>query len=275
MTATEAIARQQALPETVRRVRLRKALTGTVRFLISLAVLIGIWWVFAVVRNVPLLMPSPPEVMHAFGTLLGSGALVEDTLASLGRILSGLAIGAVGGVLLGLLLGSSRIVRGLLTPLVTLFRFVPPLAWYAPVLAWLGTGEESKIVLIVYTSIFVVAINTLSGMGETPVNARRMLRMSGSSWAQRFFLLDLPHALPYAITGIRIALGNAFMTVVTAEMLGSKVGLGALITNGMTTLSLPKVFVAILVLGVLGLIADRLFVWATNRFLRRFLPWTR
>jgi len=274
MTAQAAPTRSDRAGATGGRATYRAALP-IVRFLFSLVLLLAIWMLFAQWKNVPLLFPGPTEVFASFTQLLATGELLEYTVVSLGRILFGLVLGSISGVLLGLLLGSSRIVSGLFSPIITLFRFVPPLAWYAPVLAWLGTGEASKLVLIVYTSIFVVAVNTLSGMSETPVNARRMFAVSGASRLATFFQLDLPFTLPYAITGIRIAMGNAFMTVVTAEMLGAQTGIGVLITRGMTTLNLPSVFVGILVLGVLGLVADRLFTSLTNRYLKRFLPWTR
>lgn len=258
-----------------RRLASRRIVFSAVRFLFSLIVLLAIWALFAQWKNIPLLFPGPAQVFESLKLLLSTGQLFEYIGLSLGRIFFGLVLGSIAGVLLGLLLGSSRIASGLLAPIVTLFRFVPPLAWYAPVLAWLGTGEASKIVLIIYTTIFVVAVNTLSGMSETPQNARRMLAMSGASKIETFFKLDLPYTVPYAVTGIRLAMGNAFMTVVTAEMLGAQGGLGVLIMRSMTTLNLSNVFVGILILGILGLVADRLFTFLTNRYLKRFLPWTR
>lgn len=272
---TQATMTKRRADKRVGRPASQRVVLSILRFLASLLILLAIWMLFARWKNIPMLFPGPAEVFDALKMLLSTGELFEYMLVSLGRIFSGLVLGSIGGVLLGLLLGSSRIISGLLSPIVTLFRFVPPLAWYAPVLAWLGTGEASKIVLIVYTTIFVVAVNTLSGMAETPQNARRMLAMSGASRIETFFKLDLPYTLPYAVTGIRLAMGNAFMTVVTAEMLGAQSGLGVMIMRSMTTLNLSNVFVAILILGTLGLLADRLFTWSTNRYLKRFLPWTR
>jgi NitT/TauT family transport system permease protein len=236
----------------------------------SLVVLVAAWEWGSRAYGVPFLFPGPLAVVESLTDNLADGTLAAATGASLWRIVAGFVLGSVAGVVVGLVLGASRVASGMMAPFVTFFRFVPPLAWFGPVLVWFGAGETSKVLLIVYTSLFVVALNTIEGSTKLPHDLTRMAGVAGASWWQRMFWVTLPASVPYIVAGARVALGNAFMTVVSAEMLGASAGLGVMVNNGMTSTNVPDVFTAILVLGVLGLVCDRLFVLAVNTFGRRF-----
>ena len=232
--------------------------------LISLVIVLVIWELASRAYGLAFIFPGPVEVAGMFGTTLLNGSLLEATASSLFRIIVGFILGTVIGVALGLLFGSSRIFVGMSMPFVTFFRFIPPLAWFAPALVWFGAGEVSKIVLVMYTSIFVVALSTLEASRSIPVDLQRMASSTGVSWSQRMLWVTFPASIPYIVAGARIAMGNAFMTVVSAEMLGASDGLGVMINNGMITTNIPPVFCAIIVLGVIGLASDRLFVSLIN-----------
>lgn len=239
-------------------------LRNTAILLLSLTVVVLFWEMLSRNYGMPFIFPGPSTVVDNLITNISNGRLVEATTASLGRIFAGFALGSLIGVILGLLFGASKIFLGLTAPFVTFFRFVPPLAWFAPALVWFGAGETSKIVLVMYTSIFVVALSTLEARTGIPQDMQRMASAAGISWWQRMLWVTLPGSVPYIIAGARIALGNAYMTIVSAEMLGASAGLGVTINNGMTTTNIPSVFSAILVLGILGLLSDRLFVILIN-----------
>lgn len=236
----------------------------------SVLVILAGWEIASRAYNVPFIFPGPSAVWDALIANLSNGSLVEATSASLMRIIAGFTIGTVAGVVLGLLFGASRIFLGMSMPFVTFFRFVPPLAWFAPALVWFGAGETSKIVLVMYTSIFVVALSTLEARKSIAVDLQRMASTSGVTWWQRMTWVTFPASIPYIVAGARIAMGNAFMTVVSAEMLGAQDGLGVMINNGMITTNVPPVFVSIIVLGSLGLLADRVFVYAINTWGKKF-----
>ncbi len=238
--------------------------------LVSVVLFILAWGVAAALYKFPVLFPGPKLVWERAIEIWQSGSLSTDIVASLRRILMGFVLGSVIGVLLGLLAGSSRIVLGLLDPFIYFFRFVPPLAWFAPVLIWFGTGDASKVVLIMYTSIFVVAVNTVGGVSSIPKDMLRMAGSFGIGYGQRLLSILLPASVPYVIAGMRIAMGNAFMTVVTAEMLGASTGLGVLVNQALTLTDTRAVFVAIAILGLLGIIFDALFVYLLRRFGSRF-----
>ncbi|TYK49494.1 ABC transporter permease [Actinomadura decatromicini] len=236
----------------------------------GILVILVAWELVARAYGKPLLFPGPAETGSTLLDGLTGGDIPDAAVASIGRVLSGLAIGSLAGVLLGLLSGSSRVLEALFEPFINVFRFIPPLAWFAPALLWLGAGETSKVALIVYTSVFVVAVNTAAGVKAVPKNMVRMARTYGAGPVRVFFAVRLPASLPYIFSGVRIAMGNAFMTVVTAEMLGAESGLGVLITEGTANTDVRGVFAALIVLGALGLCADRLFVLLLRRFGGRF-----
>lgn len=245
---------------------LRKAAIGAGSF----TGIIAIWYVASALYGMESLFPGPQTTWKTLVRRLEDGSLMEASVASTARILAGFAIGSILGVALGLLAGFSKIIDGLINPFITFFRFVPPLAWFAPILVWFGTGDTSKIVLIVYTSIFVVAVNTLSGVHHVPVNTRRMAAAAGATPYMEMMWILLPGSVPFIVAGMRVAMGNAFMTVVSAEMLGASEGLGVIINNSMTSTNVPNVFVSIICLGLLGLVFDRIFVLLINTAGKRF-----
>lgn len=245
---------------------LRKAAIGAGSF----AAVLAIWYAASALYGMESLFPGPQSTWKTLLKRFGDGSLMEASLASTARILAGFAVGSILGVALGILAGFSKIIDGLINPFITFFRFVPPLAWFAPILVWFGTGDTSKIVLIVYTSIFVVAVNTLAGVHHVPANARRMAAAAGATPYMEMMWILLPGSVPFIVAGMRVAMGNAFMTVVSAEMLGASEGLGVIINNSMTSTNVPNVFVAIICLGLLGLVFDRLFVLLINTAGKRF-----
>ncbi|TDD38686.1 ABC transporter permease [Actinomadura sp. KC06] len=256
---------------SARRARLRGAPVAVAGICV---ILIG-WEVVSRAYGKPLLFPGPADTGSTLLDGLTSGNIWTASVASVLRVMAGLLAGSLAGVLLGLLSGSSRVLEALLEPFINVFRFIPPLAWFAPALLWLGSGETSKVALIVYTSVFVVAVNTAAGVKAVPRDMIRMARTYGAGPLRLFFAVRLPASLPYIFSGVRIALGNAFMTVVTAEMLGAESGLGVLITEGTANTDVRGVFAALITLGALGLCADRAFVRLLRRYGGRFSAATR
>lgn len=262
----DAVAADRGRRDAARRARLRRAPVAVAGICL---IIIG-WEAFSRAYGKPLLFPGPVDTGTALIDGLTGGDIPAASAASVARVLTGLLIGSAAGVLLGLLSGSSRVLEALFEPFINVFRFIPPLAWFAPALLWLGSGETSKIALIVYTSVFVVAVNTAAGVKAVPRNMVRMARTYGAGPVRLFFAVRLPAGLPYIFSGVRIALGNAFMTVVTAEMLGASSGLGVLITQGTANTDVRGVFAALIILGALGLCADRVFVGLLRRYGGRF-----
>jgi len=273
MTAsrTEALATRNVRPadRAAARVRIASSIAFSA---LSVASILLIWEAASRAFGLVVLFPPPTVTLRRFVELLATGELERAALISLLRIFGGFVVGSVLGALLGLLMGSFGTVRAVAEPYVHFFRFVPPLAWFAPVLLWFGSGEGARVILIVYTTIFVVALNTMAGVAAVPRNKVRMARSFGASTAAVFGLVTLPACAPYIFTGMRIALGNSFMTIVVAEILGARDGLGYFVNSGVLFLDVPLVFSGVIALGVLGLLTDAFFAWLIRRYAGQFTP---
>ncbi|HWC23889.1 MAG TPA: ABC transporter permease [Flexivirga sp.] len=235
-------------------------LTGPLRraglFVVSIALGLLVWQLLASHFG-PALVASPSETWHGAVDLWSDGTLWQSIWASSRRIFIGWALGVVVGAPLGLLMGRITIVRELLDPYIEFFRFIPPIAFVTLAIIWLGIGESSKIVLIFYTSVFVVVINTISGAVSTDETKLRAAASLGASKVQILRTIVLPSTIPHIVTGARLAMGNSFLTIVSAEIVAAQEGLGALIWTSRNYGHIDWVFVGIIVLGALGFLFDR------------------
>lgn len=237
---------------------------------VSIALFLLAWHWASASFSVPRLFPSPERTGMTLVQLAQDGTLVRDIGASLKRILAGFAIGSVVGFMLGLLMGASARVRLVLDPYVNFLRFISGIAWIQLATLWLGLGEAPKIALVAYVTIFAVAINTLAGFRAIPRNRIRAARSLGATRAQIFLWIQLPSCVHFALAGMRLAMAGAFLTVVAAEMIAADSGLGFLIHSSRQFMATDAMFVAILMLGVLGYLADKLLVLVTRTVLGRY-----
>ena len=249
------------------RVRARTWRREPLIFLFSAVVMVLLWHVIAATFFQPQFFPGPLRVATTGIEMIRNGDLFHHVGASLRRILTGFLIGSAIAIPLGLLMGTNRYVRMVFEPYTQFFRFIPPIAWLTPVLIWFGIGETSKVLLIVYTTIFIVVVNTMVGVSSIAPNKNRAALSLGASPIQIFRYVTLPAALPFALTGMRMAMGNSFMTVVSAEMLAADSGLGYLIFTSRLFMATDQIFIGIVCLGVLGMLTD----WGFRRVIRRLV----
>ncbi|MHA3904958.1 ABC transporter permease [Castellaniella sp. WN] len=244
---------------------------GALGYTISILVILSLWQIGSSSAIIPLLFPSPLTTLRAAEKLLQSGQLIVDITASINRIAIGFTLGSLLGIILGVMMGSFRVFRLACEPYVQFLRALPALAWIPAAMLWFGVGEASKIVLLVYTTIFVVAFNTMLGVLSI---SRNQLRAAGcfglSSW-QTFYLVKIPATVAHMLTGMRLAMGNCFSTIVAAELLAPRDGLGYLIFSSRTWMQTEFAFVGIAILGFLGFLTDAAFYMLTKKFLRRYL----
>ena len=255
----------------------RESLLGKLKtdYLIYAASIIGmivLWHVVATTFYKPQFFPSPLLVLATGQEMVASGELFVHIGISLERILTGFLIGSAIAAPAGLLMGSVRIVRLIFDPYVQFFRFVPSLAWLTPVVLWFGIGETSKILIIIYTTVFIVLINTMVGVSHIAPNKLRAAACLGATPYKAFLYVTLPATLPFILTGMRLAMGNSFATVVAAEMIAADSGLGYLIFNSRLWMATDKIFIGIVCLGTLGLITDRFFRYFVVRFAHQYGP---
>jgi NitT/TauT family transport system permease protein len=253
-------------------------LAQTALYGVSIVGTLAVWQYLSDHFLVKSLFPSPWTTWRAARELLVSPEtpLWRDVTATCLRILAGFLIGSAAGVVAGMLMGAFIPVRNALAPYVQFLRFIPPLAWLGPAVLWFGSGEETRIILVTYTTLFVVALNTMAGAASIPRNQIRMAQAFGASRFQAFRRITVPGTVSYALNGMRLAMGNSFMTVVTAEMLGAEEGLGYILHSGRMFYRTDLIFVAIVLLGLLGLLADRLFqLVVIEKLARKYQPANR
>jgi ABC-type nitrate/sulfonate/bicarbonate transport system permease component len=262
------------LPFPLRMVEALKASTGFVPYAVSFAALLVVWHIVSVLIVRSILFPPPTTVFVQLVKLIENGTLVENIVASLSRILCGFLLGTIIAIPIGLAIGSFKIARKLIEPWTEFLRFVPATAMITTAVIWFGIGEGSKIFLIAYATIFIIILNTAAGVSSISPNKIRAARALGGTDGQIFFLVMLPAAVPFILTGMRLAMANSFVTIVAAEMVAANDGLGMMIWNGRMFMLINDIFAALITLGVLGFCADRLFRIGIYRYARRYSPVT-
>lgn len=225
--------------------------------------IIVLWWVVALFRRD--LMPTPIEafvnnldfILHPFYQRgpgdLGIGWLL---IASLRRVLIGFSLGALVAIPIGFLIGMSRPMMLALNPVIQIFKPVSPLAWLPIALAIFNLADPSAIFVIFITSLWPTIINTALGVSSVSqdfIDVARVLEMP--KWRQIYKII-LPASLPYIFTGLRISLGIAWLVIVAVEMLTGGIGIGFFVWDEWSRLNLSSVFLAVLVIGVTGLLLD-------------------
>jgi ABC-type nitrate/sulfonate/bicarbonate transport system permease component len=252
-------------PKSLLDTRLGRVLTAL--FSVGLGLLV---WEVLSWRFPPLFLPSPRLTLQAVGELWDDGTLIQSIGASLARIMAGWSLGLIIGIPVGILMGYFSFVRRLLDPYVEFFRFIPPIAFVTLAVIWLGPGEASKIALILYTTIFIVTINTIAGVLSVSELRLRAAATLGAGRLQTLLTVIVPSTVPYMVTGARIAMGNSFLTIVSAEIVAAQVGLGSMIWTSRNYGKTDWVFVGIITLGLLGYVCDRVVRFVARRFLKRY-----
>jgi NitT/TauT family transport system permease protein len=214
--------------------------------------------------------PGPIETMLGAWELLADGTLLKFSLISLYRVFKGWMIGSLVAVPIGILIGRSGFVKQLAEPLVDYFRFIPAIAFLTLFIMWFGVGEKSKVILIVYNTCFIVIVNTASGVLSIEPHRIQAARTLGTGEFQILLYVILPECVPYIFTGVRLGLGSAFTSIIAAEMLAAKEGLGYLIFTSRLYFRIDWILAGIIALGLLGFLTDRLFRAFGRIVLRRY-----
>lgn len=251
--------------------RTRRAVRKVLYAIASLG-LLGLAWHFSVGTLFNSSLVASPEATFAkMWSMLLSGELLLHVGVSLKRVLIGYVIGCAMGIVIGALIGCIRAVQEFTDPVLELIRPISPVAIVPLAMLWFGIGEMSKYFIIIYATVIIVLLNTAAGVSRTPVARIRAARCLGATHYQLFRKIILPSAVPYILTGMRVALGFSFMGIVAAELIGAREGLGFLIMNSQLLLQTDQLFVGLLTLGVVGLVVDRVFRAILARSMRRYM----
>lgn len=212
--------------------------------------------------------------LSAIGTalldMLGNGELRVNLLASLARTSSGLALGIVFGVALGVLMALSSVANRLIGPLFHSIRQVPMLGWIPLIAMWFGNGELSKVLIVSLAAFYPMVLNTWQGFTHVEQRYREVGLVLVLSPVQRFTQVLLPAALPSIATGVLHALAFAWVTTIGSELfLSSAAGLGNLMMNAEAGSRMEVIVLCVLCIGLLGYLMTLLF----NRLVRHLLRW--
>ncbi|WP_421181949.1 taurine ABC transporter permease TauC [Aeromonas enteropelogenes] len=262
--------------DPARRIRLRWPLPRRLGVsLLTVCALLALWWLVARLGLIsPLFLPPPAQVLQQFATLAGSQGFMDATLwqhlaASLQRILIALVAATLCGVTIGLAMGLSPTLRGMLDPLIELYRPVPPLAYLPLMVIWFGIGETSK-VLLIYLAIFApVAMATLAGVqGARQVRLQAARALGANRWQVLWYVI-VPGALPDMLTGLRIGLGVGWSTLVAAELIAATRGVGFMVQAAGEFLATDVVLAGILVIALIAFTLEL----GLRALQRRLTPW--
>jgi len=214
------------------------------------------------------ILPAPRAVWQTLLEQIRSGDLFLNFGISLGRVAVGFTLGCLIGVLLGISMGLSRRVEDYLLPTFNAISQVPVLGWLPLAMMVLGIGESLKFVIIAHASLVPVAINTLKGIRSVPRNYIEVAKAFRFSKSQLLRRVVFPATVPALFVGLRYGLTQAWLSLVTVELLASSEGLGFMIVWGRQLFQLDLVLTAIIVVGVVGLLLDRGLARIEKRLLR-------
>ena len=189
-----------------------------------------------------------------------------NVLASLQRVGLGFGLAAVVGVPLGFLIGRVPFVGGMFSPIISLLKPVSPLAWLPIGLLVFKSANPAAIWSIFICSIWPMIINTAVGVQRVPQDYMNVARVLNLSEWKIITRIVLPSALPYILTGVRLAIGTAWLVIVAAEMLTGGVGIGFWVWDEWNNLNVPHIIIAICAIGVVGLLLEQVLMALARAF---------
>ena len=215
--------------------------------------------------------PPPHKVAQAFITTLLDGSLLRNAWSSLVVINTGFFLSSIVAIPLGIMMGSFRIVQSALEPVVNFTRYLPVTSMIPLLILWVGIGIEQKVAVIFIGTFFQQLVMFADVSRQVPNELFNAAYTLGASRWQVVTRVLLPATLPGVIDTLRVTMGWAWTYLVVAELVASSSGLGYMSMQAMRGLHADVIFVAILVIGFLGLVTDMIFKWIRDSA----LPWAQ
>ncbi len=241
---------------------------------ISMTAFFLIWQLAVTLEWVnPRYVPSPVEVIQTFFDKLTNkkpdgSVLGVHIMTSLKLALSGYAAALIIGIPMGLAMGYFKTIDSLVNPIFEIIRPIPPIAWIPIVTMWLGLGTTAKGFIIFLSAVIPCVINSYTGVKLTKPVLINVARTSGASRWKIFTSVCIPSAMPMVFVGMRVSIGNAWTTLVGAELLASTSGLGYMIQLGRTVVRPDIIMVGMITIGVIGAILYALLGWLESKVLK-------
>jgi NitT/TauT family transport system permease protein len=243
--------------------------------LIPIAAFVVVWHLLTTYGVVAWLrfnrMPTPGSVLDAFATRIGSGSYYDDLLASLQRIVLGFALAALVGIALGILVGRSETARMTLRPFIEIIRPIPAIALVPLTILLFPSSEQGIVFITFFAAFFPVVVSTIHAMDSLPKVWEEAAKTMGAGRVSLLFHVILPGAMPGIFAGLSVAMGVAWICVVSAEMISGQFGIGYYTWQAYGLLDYAGVVVGMISIGALGLATAWLVEFAGRR-VNRWLP---
>jgi NitT/TauT family transport system permease protein len=239
------------------------------RMLISTGSVLLIWQLTAMVVTNRLLLVPPADVASALWKEVQQGSMATNAWATVTAVVTSFIVSVVIGIGIGLALASSRFLSLTGGPVLSALNSVPIIALAPLFVAWLGLGFASKFVLVLLVAVFPVVVTTEAGLRATDKPLIEAARSFNATSLQIFSTVTFPYALPFIVSGIRVAWARALVGIVVAEFFGSFAGFGFAIMSASQTFDTARVLGYVIVLGAMGLVGSVAFAALE----RRLAPW--
>jgi ABC-type nitrate/sulfonate/bicarbonate transport system permease component len=227
-------------------------------------ILLAAWW-FASADSTDFFFPPLSEILTALKDEWFGPRLLDDVVPSVLRLLAGYAVAIVIAVTLGVLIGTSRTVRGMLEPVLEFFRAIPPPVLVPIFILLFGIGDGMKVIVIAFGCMWPILLNTVEGVRAVDSvlsDTARVYRITGSA---RLRKLVLPSASPQIYAGLRQGLSVAIILMVISELFAASNGLGFAVVQAQRSFAIPETWAGMLMLGLLGFLLAMLFKVVENR----------
>ncbi|SCY19528.1 sulfonate transport system permease protein [Microbacterium sp. LKL04] len=215
-------------------------------------------------------LPAPIDVVGAAVQLGDSGVLWGHIAISVQRVILGFSIGSLVGLAVAAVVGLTRAGDVLLSPILAAFRAIPSLALVPLLLLWMGIGEEPKVTLVAIGAFFPVFTTVAGALRHVDPHLVEMGRSFGLRGGALFRSVQLPATVPALVSGLRLALAQAWLFLVAAELISASMGLGYLLTDSQSTGRVDRIFLAIVILAALGTLSNALVTLLQRRVLRKW-----
>jgi NitT/TauT family transport system permease protein len=229
--------------------------------ILSLAVL----WELAGRTLDSVLIPPLSQIGAAWWKLLASGKLLSNLTTSLTTLAAGFFLAVLIGIVVGVLMGRFRAVEHLLDLYVNALMSAPMTAFVPVLILWFGLGVQSRIAVVFLFAVFVIIINTMTGVKQVDRVFVEMARSFGARERDIFFKIILPAAMPAIMAGVRLGIGRAVKGMVTAEMLLTLTGIGAMIMQYGSSFATDSLFAVILTILMIAMITMKVVQWVDHR----------
>lgn len=254
--------------------RQRRAVSARAISMVTILAMLALWQVAASLALVsPVFLPSPVAVAAKFVSVATNGfvdaTLLQHLGVSLARVFGALVAALLVGVPVGIAIGASTVGRGIFDPLLEFLRPIPPLAYLPLIVIWFGIGEPSKVLVIAIAMLAPIALSTAAGVRGSSSERINAARALGATRRQVLVHVVLPSALPSILTGLRIALGAGWTTLVAAELIAATRGLGFMIQSAAQFLVTDVVIMGIFVIAGVAFALETII----RRIEKSLVPW--